>query len=146
MCTRKASSPAKATQQKISSSLLRSLLISLILCIDEVHSGEPSTHGAKHKSKAHDKEERSKKHGDENGSGKDDKEGRKHSSKGDKEKAPKEKKHKEVLKDANGNDLKRPLTAYMLFNNFRRPVLQKDHPGECCPFPSNLAGVRLLAD
>ena len=37
------------------------------------------------------------------------------------------------MKDANGNDLKRPLTAYMLFNNFRRPVLQKDHPGKCDP-------------
>lgn len=37
-----------------------------------------------------------------------------------KKKAAKEKK---VCKDADGNLVKRPLSAYMLLNNFRRPVL-----------------------
>lgn len=26
--------------------------------------------------------------------------------------------------------MKRPLSAYMLLNNFRRPVLQAEHPGK----------------
>jgi len=25
--------------------------------------------------------------------------------------------------------MKRPLSAYMLYNNYRRPVLRKEHPG-----------------
>ena len=32
-------------------------------------------------------------------------------------------KEKKVCKDADGNLVKRPLSAYMLLNNFRRPVL-----------------------
>ena len=33
------------------------------------------------------------------------------------------------MKDINGNEVKRPLTAYMLFNNYRRPMLHSEHPG-----------------
>jgi hypothetical protein len=32
--------------------------------------------------------------------------------------------------DANGNELKRPLSAYMLYNNHRRPTLRSEHPGK----------------
>lgn len=46
------------------------------------------------------------------------------------EPAAKDKKHKEPLKDENGNELKRPQTAYMLFNNYRRPILRNEHPGK----------------
>ena len=41
----------------------------------------------------------------------------------------KQKKEKVVLKDVNGNELKRPLSAYLLYNNFRRPILKAEHPG-----------------
>lgn len=34
------------------------------------------------------------------------------------------------MKDINGNEVKRPLTAYMLFNNYRRPMLRSEHPGK----------------
>lgn len=38
---------------------------------------------------------------------------------------------KKPNKDANGKDLiKRPLSAYMLYNNYRRPVLRQEHPGK----------------
>ena len=38
---------------------------------------------------------------------------------------------KKANKDANGKDLiKRPLSAYMLYNNYRRPVLRQEHPGK----------------
>jgi len=43
----------------------------------------------------------------------------------------KEKIKKKVVKDANGNELKRPLSAYMLYNNHRRPTLRSEHPGKC---------------
>ncbi len=33
-------------------------------------------------------------------------------------------KKKTPMKDINGNEVKRPLTAYMLFNNYRRPILR----------------------
>jgi hypothetical protein len=46
------------------------------------------------------------------------------------EPAGKDKKQKEPLKDENGNELKRPQTAYMLFNNYRRPILRNEHPGK----------------
>ena len=42
----------------------------------------------------------------------------------------KEKAKKKVVKDANGNELKRPLSAYMLYNNHRRPTLRTEHPGK----------------
>ena len=72
--------------------------------------------------------------------------GRKSKDKGEKGEKSKERKHKEILKDANGNDLKRPLTAYMLFNNFRRPVLQKDHPGKSPAFALSFAADFSLTD
>lgn len=104
------------------------------------HVGEHNAEekGAKHKSKAAEKEAAQS----ESKSAKED--GRKSKDKADKGEKTKEKKQKETLKDANGNDLKRPLTAYMLFNNFRRPILQKDHPGKFTRFI--LAFRRLLAD
>ena len=46
----------------------------------------------------------------------------------------KEKAKKKVVKDANGNELKRPLSAYMLYNNHRRPTLRGEHPGKWRPF------------
>ena len=53
----------------------------------------------------------------------------------------KEKAKKKVVKDANGNELKRPLSAYMLYNNHRRPTLRTEHPGKssCQAYgPTNL--------
>lgn len=55
----------------------------------------------------------------------------------EKVKEPKEKKEKKTGKnkvyplDSEGNSLKKPLSGYMLFNNFRRPLLQTEHPGKC---------------
>lgn len=46
------------------------------------------------------------------------------------EKEKKKKKKAKELKDANGDDLKKPLTAYMLFNNHRRPILKKEFPSK----------------
>lgn len=43
-----------------------------------------------------------------------------------KEKKKKKKKEKEESK--NGDGIKRPLSAYMLYNNYRRPVLRKEFP------------------
>ena len=47
-------------------------------------------------------------------------------------KTPKESKKKEkaAAVDNSGNELKRPLSAYMLYNNHRRPTLRAEHPGE----------------
>lgn len=42
-------------------------------------------------------------------------------------KEQKKDKKRQPLKDENGNDLKRPLSAYMLYNNYRRPVLRAEH-------------------
>ena len=79
-------------------------------------STEAANRGAKHKTKAADKEEqRNTALEAEAGSSKD----------------KKDKKKTQPLKDANGNDLKRPLSAYMLYNNYRRPVLRSEHPGKC---------------
>lgn len=36
--------------------------------------------------------------------------------------------------------MKRPLSAYMLLNNFRRPVLQAEHPDLSLPDLSKLIG------
>lgn len=49
--------------------------------------------------------------------------------KGEKEKK-KKKKSKEEKQKNGGEGLKRPLSAYMLFNNHRRPILKKEHPGK----------------
>lgn len=46
------------------------------------------------------------------------------------EAASKDKKQKQPVKDEHGIELKRPQTAYMLFNNYRRPVLRSEHPGK----------------
>lgn len=40
------------------------------------------------------------------------------------------KKEKIVAQDAQGNELKKPLSAYMLYNNHRRPTLRLEHPGK----------------
>jgi hypothetical protein len=40
----------------------------------------------------------------------------------------------------NGNELKRPLSAYMLYNNHRRPVLRQEHPELSLPDLSKLIG------
>jgi len=34
------------------------------------------------------------------------------------------------MKDINGNEVKRPLTAFKLFDNYRRPILRSEHPGK----------------
>lgn len=47
---------------------------------------------------------------------------------GKKEKKEKTPRKKHV--DANGNELKKPLSAYMLFNNYRRPALRQEHQGK----------------
>lgn len=52
----------------------------------------------------------------------------------------KEKAKKKVVKDANGNELKRPLSAYMLYNNHRRPTLRTEHPELSLPDLSKLIG------
>jgi hypothetical protein len=91
------------------------------LRLDELKSSENA--GAKHKSKAADKEAATT--DNDKVSSKDGKE-----SKGKHADGKKQKKEKVQLKDANGNDLKRPLTAYMLYNNFRRPILKEEHPGK----------------
>jgi len=52
----------------------------------------------------------------------------------------KEKPKKKVMKDANGNFLKRPLSAYMLYNNYRRPTLRSEHPDLSLPSLSKLIG------
>lgn len=44
------------------------------------------------------------------------------------------------MKDANGNELKRPLSAYMLYNNHRRPTLRQEHPELSLPDLSKLIG------
>lgn len=43
----------------------------------------------------------------------------------------KKKKNKEENKD---NNIKKPLSAYMLYNNHRRPVLRKEYPRKSNPF------------
>ena len=41
-----------------------------------------------------------------------------------------EKAKKNIVLDAEGNEIKRPLSAYMLYNNHRRPILRAEHPGK----------------
>jgi hypothetical protein len=47
-------------------------------------------------------------------------------------KTPKDstKKKEKASGDAAANELKRPLSAYMLYNNHRRPTLRAEHPGK----------------
>jgi hypothetical protein len=49
-------------------------------------------------------------------------------SKGDKEKK-KKKKNKEDKEQNGGERIKRPQSAFMLYNNHRRPTLMKEYPG-----------------
>lgn len=37
------------------------------------------------------------------------------------------KKSKKETKQKNGDGIKKPLTAYMLFNNHRRPIIKSEH-------------------
>lgn len=60
--------------------------------------------------------------------------------KGDAKEEKKEKSKKKTPKDVHGNDLKRPLSAYMLYNNHRRPVLRQEHPELSLPDLSKLIG------
>lgn len=53
-------------------------------------------------------------------------------------KEQKKDKKRQPLKDENGNDVKRPLSAYMLYNNYRRPVLRAEHSGRLNPFIPHL--------
>jgi len=57
-------------------------------------------------------------------------------------KTPKESKKKEkaAAVDNSGNELKRPLSAYMLYNNHRRPILRAEHPDLALPDLSKLIG------
>ena len=85
---------------------------------------EGAQKGAKHK---HKEKEKGDKKGDKNdkdhGSGDHEKGD---AGKGKSESKSKKKKNKEENKGAEG--IKRPLSAYMLYNNHRRPVLRKEHP------------------
>ena len=47
-------------------------------------------------------------------------------------KTPKDstKKKEKASGSAPANELKRPLSAFMLYNNFRRPTLRGEHPGK----------------
>jgi hypothetical protein len=76
----------------------------------------PVVEGAKHKSKATEKEEARAAKAEIDAI----------STKSAKDKKDKK---RQPLKDENGNDLKRPLSAYMLYNNYRRPVLRAEHSG-----------------
>lgn len=51
-----------------------------------------------------------------------------------------EKAKKKILLDAEGNEIKRPLSAYMLYNNHRRPILRAEHPELILPDISRLIG------
>ena len=44
------------------------------------------------------------------------------------EKEKKRKKTKEEKQKSEKEGIKRPLSAYMLYNNHRRPILKKEHP------------------
>lgn len=47
----------------------------------------------------------------------------------EKKREAQKKKKEEKLKRAK-EGMKKPLSPYMLYNNFRRPVLKNDHPGK----------------
>lgn len=49
----------------------------------------------------------------------------------EKKREAQKKKKEEKLKRAK-EGMKKPLSPYMLYNNFRRPVLKNDHPGKAC--------------
>lgn len=84
--------------------------------------GAETVTGAKHKLKAADKE----------ASINSRKESTQQSSAAQAKEDAKEKptKKQKVQKDADGNKLKRPMSAYMLYNNYRRPVIRQEHQGK----------------
>lgn len=94
--------------------------------------------GAKHKQKEKEKLEKKQSqnanHGHvlENGDDKSTTGSTSKSSKGSKDEKDKKKKKKSKDEKAkNGTEgLKKPLSAYMLFNNYRRPILKKEHPSK----------------
>ncbi|CDW71542.1 fact complex subunit ssrp1 [Stylonychia lemnae] len=116
--------------------------------------GQPDslTKGAKHKIKEKEKSDKKQEslsqHAD-----KDHGEAQVTSSGTQKTKGEKEKKKKKKSrddKDKNGVDaIKRPLSAYMLFNNHRRPILKKEHAAMSLPEVSKMIGEewsKLTAD
>ena len=77
--------------------------------------------GAKHKQKEKDKsEKKGEGHSQDSDDGKDHKK--------DKGSSKKKKKSKEEKKK-NEDGIKKPLSAYMLYTNHRRPVIKSEHPG-----------------
>ena len=46
------------------------------------------------------------------------------------EKKKKSKKEKEAADESGLPPIKKPLSAYMLFNNHRRPVIKEEYPGK----------------
>lgn len=52
-------------------------------------------------------------------------------------KEPKEKEKKKKKKDENG--IKKPLSAFMLYTNHRRPIVREEYPGKCESFVTMFA-------
>eukprot|EP00351_Strombidinopsis_sp_SopsisLIS2011_P006015 CAMPEP_0116872048 /NCGR_PEP_ID=MMETSP0463-20121206/2679_1 /TAXON_ID=181622 /ORGANISM="Strombidinopsis sp, Strain SopsisLIS2011" /LENGTH=126 /DNA_ID=CAMNT_0004511641 /DNA_START=342 /DNA_END=722 /DNA_ORIENTATION=- len=48
---------------------------------------------------------------------------------------------KKASKEKNGDGLKRPPSAYMLYNNYRRPVLRTENPKSSLPDISRVIGA-----
>lgn len=87
--------------------------------------------GAKRKSKDADKQQfRNGRLSQSSQSGENGEKGGKTSKEAKLEEKKQKAKQKKVLRDSNGESVKRPLSAYMLYNNFRRPVLQQEHSGK----------------
>lgn len=79
--------------------------------------------GAKHKIKEKEKREGKPAKNEE------DKEDKTHTDEGKKiEKKKKKKKKSKEETDIKNDGLKKPLSAYMLYTNHRRPALKKEHP------------------
>ena len=79
-----------------------------------------ATEGAKHKAKAAEKE-----------ASRQDKQKEEIESTKVVEDSKKDKKaKKKASKEKNGDGLKRPPSAYMLYNNYRRPVLRQENPSK----------------
>ena len=87
--------------------------------------------GAKHKQKAAEKESQVQANLISLAASQSAVDGKSSGAKDGKKTPKKEKKEKKVPTDAQGNELKRPLSAYMLYNNHRRPTLRTEHPGKC---------------
>jgi hypothetical protein len=85
---------------------------------------EGATKVAKHKTKEKEKSDKKAEKGGADSHNEKGAEAEGGKAKGEGKK--KKKKNKEEIK--NGDGIKRPLSAYMLYNNYRRPVLRKEHP------------------